>query len=133
MRIQIGRVWLPDDKKDAQPASFLLTNCDIMCHTVFSREERAMIQSFKHKGLEKFFTSGSKKGIQPEHAKKLSLILAALNAATAVNQMDIDGWNLHPLKHWGDDLWSVKVNGNWRVVFRFVAGNAELVDYLDYH
>lgn len=92
-----------------------------------------MILTFKHKGLENFFNNGSKKGIQPEHAKKLTLILTALNNATNVQMMDAANFGLHPLKHWGTDVWAVKVNGNWRVTFRFVNPNALEVDYLDYH
>ena len=65
-----------------------------------------MIKSFKSKGLENFYTTGSKKGIQPEHAKKLSLQLFALNQATRPGELDVPGWNLHPLKHWGDDFWA---------------------------
>ena len=92
-----------------------------------------MIKSFKHKGLEKFFTTNSKKGIQPGHAKNLTAILTPLNAATRGGNMDIEGWMLHPLKHEDVDLWAVKVNGNWRVTFYFRETDAELVDYLDYH
>ena len=92
-----------------------------------------MIKSFKHKGLEKFFTTNSKKGIQPDHAKKLTSILSALNVAMRVGNMDAENFGLHSLKHWGDDLWAVKVNGNWRVTFRFVGNDAEQVDYIDYH
>ena len=92
-----------------------------------------MIVSFKHKGLEKFFATNSKKGIQPEHAKKLTAQLTALNAATRIGDVDVDGWSLHPLKHEGADIWALKVNGNWRLMFRFVNNNVELLDYLDYH
>jgi proteic killer suppression protein len=92
-----------------------------------------VIESFRHKGLEKFFTANSKKGIQPEHAKKLAAILPVLDAAKVIGHMNVEGWNLHPLKHWGDDLWAVKVNGNWRIVFHFSDANAYDVDYIDYH
>ena len=92
-----------------------------------------MIKSFKHKGLEKFFTNGSKKGIQPAHAKKIFEILTALHAAVRVQNMEVSGWDLHPLKHWGTDLWSVKVSGNYRITFVFAARDAEDVDYVDYH
>ena len=92
-----------------------------------------MILSFKHKGLERFFAENSKRGIQPAHAGKLTLILTALNAATFVDQMKIPGLDLHSLQPSGSNLYAVKVNANWRVTFIFMDGNAEVVDYLDYH
>ena len=92
-----------------------------------------MIKSFKHKGLEKFFTTNSKKGIQPDHAKRLNLLLTTLNRAVRANNMDVSGWHFHPLTHWGTGYWAVKVNGNWRVTFRFSGADAFEVDYIDYH
>lgn len=92
-----------------------------------------MIKSFKHRGLERFFTTGSKAGIQPAHARKLQELLFALNTATQIDRMDVPGWGLHPLKGSLKAHWSVKVNGNWRVTFRFTDGDAEVVDYQDYH
>jgi len=92
-----------------------------------------MIQSFKHKGLEKFFTTGSKAGIQPAHATKLLEQLSLLNAAERIGNMDVEGWDLHPLKGTLKGHWSIKVNGNWRLTFRFDETNAEVVDYQDYH
>ncbi|PID61708.1 MAG: Killer protein [Gammaproteobacteria bacterium] len=92
-----------------------------------------MIKSFKHKGLETFFSTGSTKGIQANHARKLRLILDLLDEAEQVEEMNFQGANLHQLK--GDLLnhWSVKVNGNWRVTFKFENSDAEVVDYQDYH
>ena len=92
-----------------------------------------MIKNFRHKGIEQFFKTGSKAGINAEHASKLSRQLALLNAVQEPQEMDVIGWNLHPLK--GDliDHWSVKVNGNWRLTFTFEGGDAILVDYQDYH
>jgi proteic killer suppression protein len=92
-----------------------------------------MIQSFSHKGLEDFFHDGSTRGIQPRHADRLARILDRLDAAEAVQDMNYPGSGLHPLKGGRKGLWSVKVSGNWRVVFRFEDGNAFVVDYLDYH
>jgi proteic killer suppression protein len=80
-----------------------------------------MIRSFTHRGLEKFYETGSKAGIQPTHA------------ADNVAAMDAPGWNLHSLQGSLTGHWSVKVNGNWRLTFRFIAGDAEVVDYQDYH
>lgn len=92
-----------------------------------------MIRSFAHKGLQRFFETGTKSGIQAKHAERLRLILGRLDVSESVRDMDLPGLALHPLA--GDRLgtWSVKVSGNWRVTFRFIDGDAEIVDYEDYH
>jgi proteic killer suppression protein len=92
-----------------------------------------MIVSFRHKGLEALFSAGSKRGIPPQYAQKLTDILDQLDAAQEVHDMAYPGADLHPLK--GDlvGYWAVKVSGNWRVIFRFADGNASDVDYVDYH
>lgn len=92
-----------------------------------------MIKSFRHKGIEQFFTTGSKAGINAEHASKLSRQLALLNAVNNPQEMDVIGWKLHPLKGDLADHWAVKVNGNWRLTFTFEGSDAILVDYQDYH
>ena len=92
-----------------------------------------MIQSIRQKGLKKFFESGSTAGIQPHHAKRLRMLLAALDTAQSIEDMDVPGFRLHPLKGSERGRWSVWVNGNWRVTFRFTETGAELVDYQDYH
>ncbi len=92
-----------------------------------------MIKSFEHKGLQAFFETGSKAGIQPHHAPKLARQLARLNAAKAPEDMNLPGWRLHPLVGSLMGHHSVSVNGNWRLTFRFDGGDAVLVDYQDYH
>ena len=92
-----------------------------------------MIRTFRHAGLEKFFKTGSKAGIQPAHASKLQKQLFALNVASEPVEMNIPGWNLHELKGDLAGHFSVKVNGNWRMTFRFEDEDAILVDYRDYH
>jgi proteic killer suppression protein len=92
-----------------------------------------VIKSFKHTGLEKFFLNGSKAGINPAHAVKLENQLATLNRATGPNSMRLPGWSLHPLQGELSGHWAVKVNGNWRLTFRFEGPDAILVDYQDYH
>jgi proteic killer suppression protein len=92
-----------------------------------------MIKSFKHKGLEVFFISGSKKGIQAEHANKLARILDRLDASVTVQDMALPGYKLHKLSGNKSDTWSVWVNGNWRITFFFEDGDAYIVDYSDYH
>ena len=92
-----------------------------------------MIRSFRHAGLEKFFRTGSKAGIQPAHAKKLQSQLLALNEAESPQEMNLAGWHLHPLQGDLAGHWSVRVSGNWRMTFRFEGTDAVLVDYRDYH
>ncbi len=95
--------------------------------------DNKMIKSFKHSGLEKFYKTGSKAGIQPAQAKKLQIQLTALDAAASYAEMNVPGWDLHALKGALKGHWSVKVNGNWRLPFKFIEEDAEIVDYQDYH
>ncbi len=92
-----------------------------------------MIRGFKHKGLAKFFETGSKAGVKAEHAERLRLILGRLSAATAPGDMALPGLGLHPLKGGRKGTWAVAVSGNWRVTFKFVGKDADSVDYEDYH
>ena len=92
-----------------------------------------MIKKFRHKGLARFFSTGSVSGIQPAHAKRLKLILGRLHASTKPKDMDLPGLRLHELKGRDKGRWSVWVNGNWRVTFRFEGVDAYDVDYEDYH
>lgn len=92
-----------------------------------------MIASFKHKGLEQFYLTGSAAGIQAIHAKRLRLILAVLDATDSIEGIKLPSLNLHRLKGDKKDLWAITVQANWRVTFRFVNGNAEIVNYEDYH
>ena len=92
-----------------------------------------MIKSFMHKGLKDFYETGSKKGIHPDHAPKLARILDRLDASINPKDMDLPGYRLHPLKGDKHDLWSVTINGNWRITFYFEGQDAYLVDYIDYH
>ena len=89
-----------------------------------------MIKSFVHKGLEAFFRSGSKKGIQPHHANRLRLQLTMLDKAKQIKDMSAPSWRLHRLTN---GHWSIWVNGNWRMSFYFEGEDAILVDYQDYH
>ena len=92
-----------------------------------------MITSFKHKGLRRFFETGSTSGIQASHAKRLRMQLAALDTALTIDDMDLPGFRLHRLKGESAGRWSITVNGNWRLTFEFLDGNATIVDYEDYH
>jgi len=112
--------------------------CSVVTHLkVVSRNDTrysdAVIVSFRHKGLEGLYDTGSKRGIQPDHVRKLLRILSMLDVATGPEDVAIPGFRLHPLTGELVGCWSVWVNGNWRVTFRFIDGDVELVDYVDYH
>jgi len=92
-----------------------------------------MIKSFIHKGLEKFYRTGSKVGIQAKHSERLRLILAQLNQAKTIQDMDIPFLKLHKLKGDRKGVWSVTVQTNWRITFQFHKGDVEIVNYEDYH
>jgi toxin HigB-1 len=92
-----------------------------------------MIIGFRHKGLEAFYRSGTTKGIQASHGTKLRNILGFLTVASVPEDMNLPSFKLHPLKGALKGHWSIWVNGNWRVTFRFAGTDFELVDYQDYH
>ena len=91
-----------------------------------------MIKSFVHKGLEQFFLTGNKAGVQPPHANRIRLILAQLHQARSIDDLRIPTLRLHELKGDRRGAWSVTVQANWRITFRFAAGDAEALDYEDY-
>ncbi|WCM96083.1 type II toxin-antitoxin system RelE/ParE family toxin [Acidovorax sp. GBBC 1281] len=92
-----------------------------------------MIRSFQHKGLRVLYQRGDASGVRADHVQRLQRLLASLEVARAPNDMDRPGNRLHPLKGRLNGFWAVNVSGNWRVVFRFIDSDVELVDYLDYH
>ena len=92
-----------------------------------------MIKSIRHKGLERFYRQGGRAGIQPAHAKRLRMQLAALDTAMTIEDMDIPGFVLHRLKGRDAGRWSIRVTGNRRLTFEFRDGNVYLLDYEDYH
>lgn len=94
----------------------------------------SLIKSFAHKGLQRFFEMGSTSGIQATHANKLRLQLAAIHASSSVFDLRTPpNWRLHQLSGNLSDHWSLTVNGNWRIIFKYEDGNAYVVNYLDYH
>jgi proteic killer suppression protein len=109
-----------------QLTAVLVARCATRYHSL-------MIQSLRHKGLRRFFESGSVAGIQPHHAKRLRMLLAALDTARSIEDMSVPGFRLHDLKGKDRGRWSVWVNGNWRVTFEFREGHAYILDYEDYH
>jgi proteic killer suppression protein len=92
-----------------------------------------VIRGFKNKGLEKFFSTGSKAGIQAQHVERLRVILGRLSVSIVPEDMNLPGLALHQLKGNRKGTWAVKVSGNWRVTFVFVGKDADVVDYEDYH
>lgn len=92
-----------------------------------------MILSFRHKGLEAFYLTGKQAGIQPIHAKRLRELLAALSAAAGPGDLARPSWRMHSLTGDRAGYWSLTVQANWRLTFRFVGTDIELLDYLDYH
>lgn len=92
-----------------------------------------MIVSFRHKGLETLYRQDSKAGVEAKHVAKLRRILTVLDVARSPVDLQIPGFRTHPLKGGLAGYWSITVDGNWRVIFRFVGEDVELVDYLDYH
>lgn len=92
-----------------------------------------MIKTFEHKGLQAFFETGNKAGIQPHHAQRLARQLARLDLAKHPADMNVPGWRLHPLTGNLAEHYAVTVSGNWRITFKFEGEDALLVDYQDYH
>ena len=92
-----------------------------------------MIKSFKHKGLGKFYNTGSAAGIQPYHKQKLRMRLIAMDTAISIEDINLPGFRLHPLKGDRKGLWAIDVSKNWRITFKYQDGNVHVVDYEDYH
>ncbi len=92
-----------------------------------------MIRSIRHKGLKRLYEDDDRRGIAGEHTERLRDILARLDSSTTIADMDLPGFRLHPLKGELKGYWAVRVRANWRVIFRYVQGEALDVDYVDYH
>jgi proteic killer suppression protein len=92
-----------------------------------------MIKSFRHKGIQRFFESGDARGINPKHAPRIRRVLDLIDEATALEQLDIPGMYLHPLKGDRKGEWAMTVSGNWRITFRFVGEDATVINLEDYH
>ncbi len=92
-----------------------------------------MIVGFKHRGLQRFFEKGDRKGLNPNHVAKIRRILSRLEAATSIKDLDAPGHRLHPLKGDRKGKWAVDVDRTWRITFRFDGRDADDVDYEDYH
>ena len=130
MRPRLGDFGIWIAKVFLVPTARQLRHVVARCATWYTER---VIESFRHKGLRRFYETGSTSGIQPAHGRKLRLQLAALDTAKVIEDMDIPGFRLHPLTGKRKGYWGVDVSGNWRVTFAFEHGNARDVDYEDYH
>ena len=92
-----------------------------------------MIRGFRHKGAEAFLRKGSVRGLPPQVLPRLRLILADLDAADDLDGLSLPGYQLHPLKGELRGFWSLRVTGNFRVIFRFEKNEPWDVDLVDYH
>ena len=92
-----------------------------------------MIESFKHKGLKRLFEQDDRSRLAADMVDRIRLILAALDAATTVDDLDQPSFRLHPLKGSLKGHWAVTVRANWRIVFRSEGETASDVDLVDYH
>lgn len=100
---------------------------------IYLYKKTNMIKSWKHKGLKQFYLMGDKSGIQPSQAKRLKMILQLLDVAEEPKYMNLPGMNFHLLKGKLVGYYSIRVNGNWRIIFKFDKQDAILIDYVDYH
>lgn len=92
-----------------------------------------MIKTFTHKGLERFFLTGSKRGIATQHAPRIARLLDRLDASAEATDMNLPGFRFHELTGKRKGAYSVAVTGNWRITFTFRQGNAYNVNLEDYH
>jgi proteic killer suppression protein len=127
VRLTRGRFRLPGRRR-VQPRVMRIVTCPV---TRYNRD--VAIKTFRHKGLERFFTTGGKAGIQARHADRLRLILGRLSVATAPGDMRLPGLDLHELRGPRIGTWAVTVNGNWRLTFAFEGRDVVGVDYEDCH
>jgi proteic killer suppression protein len=92
-----------------------------------------MIRRFRHKGLERLFTTGDASGVNPQQAAKLRRMLTLLNSGSDPLALNAPAYRLHQLKGDRKGQWSATVSGNWRLIFEFAEGHATNVDLVDYH
>lgn len=93
-----------------------------------------MILSFRHKGLRDLYEKSSARGLPGQSVAKIRRMLTVIDTANGLDEIDLfPGWRLHALRGEFDGFWSLTVTGNWRLIFRFEAGDASDIDYVDYH
>jgi proteic killer suppression protein len=92
-----------------------------------------MIESFRHKGLKRFYQQDDRSKLPPDMVERIAIILAALDAAATITALNRPSFRLHRLKGNSRSFWAITVRANWRIVFRFADGKAFDVDLVDYH
>jgi toxin HigB-1 len=93
-----------------------------------------VIRTFRHRGLQRYFETGDHRDLRADQVKRIRRVLAILDAAGSIDTLEtLPGMRFHPLKGDLDGFWSIWVTGNWRIIFRFDAGEMHEVDYVDYH
>ena len=92
-----------------------------------------MIKTFKHRGLKRLFERGDQSKVSAKYLARIEDVLARLDIADIPNFLDLPGYELHRLKGNLKGTWSIKISGNWRIIFRLTDGDAFDVDLIDYH
>ena len=92
-----------------------------------------MIESISHKGLKRFFEKDDESSLRPDQVERIRRILLFLNRAKKAEDMNLPGYSFHKLSGNLKGFFSVKVNRNWRIIFRFEEGNAYDITLIDYH
>ena len=92
-----------------------------------------MIRTFKHRGLKRLYERGDQSSVSSEYLNRIEDILARLDVAVVPSDLNLPGYDLHPLKGKLKSYWALKVSGNWRIIFRFRDGDAFDVNLIDYH
>jgi proteic killer suppression protein len=92
-----------------------------------------MIKSIQHKGLKMLYEDDNPSKLVPSHVNKVRNILTRLEFANHLDDINMPGARLHPLLGDKKGYFSLKVSGNWRIIFRFEDKHFYDVDYLDYH
>lgn len=100
---------------------------------VYVMLQRCMIERVNHKGLKRSFEDGDRKLLRPDLVERISKLLAYIDAAKVIEDLDTPSPRLHPLKGDLQSYWAIYVRANWRIVFRFAAGSATAVELIDYH
>ena len=92
-----------------------------------------VIISIRHKGLRLYYEEANKGKLPATQIPRIRRILDALDAIASENDILSLGHGIHQLKGQYAGFWSLSVSGNYRVIFRFEAGDVHDVDYVDYH
>lgn len=92
-----------------------------------------MIVSFRHRGLKRLYLQGDPSGVRPDHLQRIRIILAVIDTASTVADINVATFRLHALSGDLKGYWSVVVRSNWRIIFRFEGGHAHDVELIDYH